>query len=140
MRPGNGIPNFLSPIPDKLYFKIGEVSQLVGVEPHVLRYWEKEVGLVRPSKSASQQRRYRYRDVEIFRQVRRLLYDEKFTLAGAKQQLLSEGTAAKQSSTGVFYESVSGPGSPEPTPVDAGKLQRLRAGLSELLRLVEDQV
>jgi DNA-binding transcriptional MerR regulator len=76
-----------SNIPDKLYFKIGEVAQLVGVQPHVLRYWEKEVPSIRPGKSASNQRRYRRRDVEAFREIRRLLYEERYTLAGARKRL-----------------------------------------------------
>lgn len=78
-----------SPIPDKLYFKIGEVSQLVGVRAHVLRYWEKEISSIRPSKSASNQRRYRRKDVEIFREIRRLLYEERYTLAGARKRLMN---------------------------------------------------
>ena len=80
-----------SPIPEKLYFKIGEVSQLVGVRAHVLRYWEKEISSIRPSKSASNQRRYRRKDVEIFREIRRLLYEERYTLAGARKRLASGG-------------------------------------------------
>ncbi len=78
-----------SPIPEKLYFKIGEVSQLVGVRAHVLRYWEKEVPSIRPGKSASNQRRYRYRDVEIFREIRRLLHEERYTLAGARKRIMA---------------------------------------------------
>ena len=77
-RGGNLGPD--SVIPDKLFFKIGEVSLLVGVQPHVLRYWEKEVSSIRPGKTASNQRRYRRRDVEVFREIRRLLYEEKFTV------------------------------------------------------------
>ena len=80
-----------SPIPDKLYFKIGEVAKLVGVQPHVLRYWEREVSSIKPGKTAANQRRYRRRDVELFRETKRLLYDEKFTLAGAKQRLSEIG-------------------------------------------------
>jgi DNA-binding transcriptional MerR regulator len=80
-------------IPDKLFFKIGEVSLLVGVQPHVLRYWEKEVSSIRPGKTASNQRRYRRKDVEVFREIRRLLYEEKFTLAGARKRLMSPGQA-----------------------------------------------
>lgn len=82
-----------SPIPDKLYFKIGEVAKLVGVQPHVLRYWEREVSSIKPGKTAANQRRYRRRDVELFRETKRLLYDEKFTLAGAKQRLLEMASA-----------------------------------------------
>lgn len=83
-----------SPIPNKLYFKIGEVSQLVGVRAHVLRYWEKEISSIRPSKSASNQRRFRRKDVEVFREIRRLLYEERYTLAGAKKRLTSGASGA----------------------------------------------
>ena len=90
-RGGNLGPD--SVIPDKLFFKIGEVSLLVGVQPHVLRYWEKEVSSIRPGKTASNQRRYRRKDVEVFREIRRLLYEEKFTLAGARKRLMSPGAS-----------------------------------------------
>ncbi len=78
-------------IPDKRYFRIGEVADLVGVHAHVLRYWEKEVASIRPGKSSSNQRRYRRRDVEIFREIRRLLYSEGYTLSGAKKRLQTQG-------------------------------------------------
>ena len=80
-----------SVIPEKLYFKIGEVSTLVGVAPHVLRYWEREVTAIRPGKTASNQRRYRRKDVELFREIRRLLYEEKYTLAGARKRIANPG-------------------------------------------------
>lgn len=84
----NGLgPN--SPIPEKLYFKIGEVSALVGVRAHVLRYWEKEVPAIRPGKSASSQRRYRRKDVQVFREIRRLLHEERYTLAGARKRIMA---------------------------------------------------
>lgn len=79
--------NSVDDIPDKLYFKIGEVSRLLGVKPHVLRYWEHEFRVVRPSKSSSKQRLYRRRDVETLLTIRGLLYDERFTIAGAKKRL-----------------------------------------------------
>lgn len=78
-----------SPIPEKLYFKIGEVSALVGVRAHVLRYWEKEVPAIRPGKSASSQRRYRRKDVQVFREIRRLLQEERYTLAGARKRIMA---------------------------------------------------
>jgi DNA-binding transcriptional MerR regulator len=74
-------------LPPKLYFRIGEVAELVGVEPHVLRYWEREFRTIRPSKSAKGQRVYTRRDVENLMRVRQLLYREGFTIAGAKKQL-----------------------------------------------------
>ena len=75
-------------LPPKLYFRIGEVSGLVGVEPHVLRYWEREFArTIRPTKSAKGQRVYSRRDVENLMKVRELLYTEGFTIAGARKQL-----------------------------------------------------
>ena len=74
-------------IPDKLYFKIGEVAELTGIKPHVLRYWESEFGLFRPSKSRSQQRLYRRKDIELVLRLKDLLYNQGFTIAGARKQL-----------------------------------------------------
>jgi DNA-binding transcriptional MerR regulator len=77
-----------SGLPSKLYFRIGEVAELVGVEPHVLRYWEREFRTIRPTKSAKGQRVYSRRDVENLMRVRELLYREGFTIAGAKKKLV----------------------------------------------------
>lgn len=74
-------------IPEKLYFKIGEVAELIGVEPHVLRFWESEFAQISPSKSKTQQRLYQRSDVELILQIRELLYDQKFTIEGAKNRL-----------------------------------------------------
>jgi len=76
-------------MPDKLFFRIGEAAQIVGVEPHVLRYWESEFRM-RPQRSASGQRMYRRRDIARFLRIRKLLHDEGFTIAGARK-VLSEG-------------------------------------------------
>jgi DNA-binding transcriptional MerR regulator len=75
------------PIPDKLYYKIGEVSQITGVEPYVLRYWESEFKIISPVRTNSKQRLYRKRDLELILEVKKLLYKEKFTIAGAKKRL-----------------------------------------------------
>lgn len=72
---------------DKLYFKIGEVAEIVGVEPYVLRYWEGEFSAVRPQKSRTQQRVYRRRDVVTLLRIKHLLYEKKFTIAGARAEL-----------------------------------------------------
>ncbi len=74
-------------IPDKLFFKIGEVADLAGVEQHVLRYWEGEIDALKPNKNKSGQRLYQKRDVELVLEIKRLLYTEKFTIAGAKNKL-----------------------------------------------------
>lgn len=78
-------------IPHKLYFRIGEVARIVGVKPYVLRYWESEFAVLRPEKTASGHRLYRRRDVEILLDIKRLLYDEKFTISGAKKRLREVG-------------------------------------------------
>src|SRR5207302_3206869 len=77
-------------IPEKIYFKIGEVCELIGVQPHVLRYWETEFPMLSPQKSRSGQRSYRRRDVEIALRIKELLYNEMFTIAGAKKKLHGE--------------------------------------------------
>jgi DNA-binding transcriptional MerR regulator len=82
----------LATLPPKLYFRIGEVASLVGVEPHVLRYWEREFRSIRPTKSAKGQRVYSRRDVENLMRVRDLLYADGFTIAGAKKKLQRSGT------------------------------------------------
>jgi len=74
-------------IPVKLYYRIGEVAEIVGVEPHVLRYWETEFRSIRPSKSAKGQRVYSRRDVEKLMKVKDLLYSHGFTIAGARKRL-----------------------------------------------------
>jgi DNA-binding transcriptional MerR regulator len=74
-------------IPDKLYFKIGEVAKLIGVEPYVLRYWETEFSQITPVKSKTGQRLYKRHDVETIAAVRELLYDQKFTIDGARHKL-----------------------------------------------------
>lgn len=77
-------------LPDKLFFKIGEVAKIAGVRQHVLRYWESEFAQIRPQKSKTNQRLYRRRDVEAVLAVKHLLYDRKFTIEGARQHLKKE--------------------------------------------------
>jgi DNA-binding transcriptional MerR regulator len=101
------------PLPAKVYFRIGEVAELVGVEPHVLRYWEREFRTVRPTKSARGQRVYSRRDVENLMRVRELLYKEGFTIAGARKKLQRSPA-------------------PVPNPVEAGKTRK------ELLAMREE--
>ena len=74
-------------LPDKIYFKIGEVSRIVGVEPYVLRYWETEFELLKPGKAPSRHRLYKKKDVELLLEIKRLLYAEGFTIEGARKKL-----------------------------------------------------
>jgi DNA-binding transcriptional MerR regulator len=82
-------------IPDKLYFKIGEVSELLGVEPYVLRYWETEFTVLSPKKSGTGHRLYRRKDVELLLRIKHLLYEKKFTIEGARLSLHAESRAPK---------------------------------------------
>jgi DNA-binding transcriptional MerR regulator len=82
-------------IPDKLYFKIGEVSELLGVEAYVLRYWETEFPVLSPKKSGTGHRLYRRKDVELLLRIKHLLYDQRFTIEGARQSLHTEARAPK---------------------------------------------
>lgn len=79
-------------IPDKLYFRIGEVSRLLGVEPYVLRYWESEFKTLHPKKSGTGHRLYRRKDVELLLTIKELLYAKRFTIEGARQALLVKAT------------------------------------------------
>jgi DNA-binding transcriptional MerR regulator len=91
-------------LPAKVYFRIGEVAELVGVEPHVLRYWEREFRSIRPTKSTKGQRVYSRRDVENLMRVRELLYREGFTIAGAKKKLQRSGVEPRDESGPVAVE------------------------------------
>ena len=88
-----GIDKDLPPIPAKRYFTIGEVSELFGVKPHVLRYWEQEFEQLKPVKRRGNRRYYQRGDVIMIRQIRSLLYEQGFTIGGARQQL--EGESAQ---------------------------------------------
>ena len=92
-------------IPEKLFFKIGEVCELAGVQAHVLRYWETEFPMLAPQKNRAGQRTYRRRDVEMALRIKQLLYDEQYTIAGAKKKL------ANDSGRGTSHE-----GEATPTP------------------------
>jgi len=74
-------------IPDKLYFRISEVSKLTALEPYVLRYWESEFKLIKPIRTKSRHRLYRRKDLEILFEIKKLLYEEQYTIAGAKKRL-----------------------------------------------------
>jgi len=84
------------PIPDKLFFKIGEVAEIVEIEQHVLRYWEEEFDVLKPTKNRSGQRLYQRKDVDIVVEIQKLLYEDKYTIAGAKQRLKSGKKATAQ--------------------------------------------
>jgi DNA-binding transcriptional MerR regulator len=83
-------------IPRKMFYKIGDVSEIFGVKPYVLRYWESEFKEIKPAKNRFGQRVYRQKDLVVLQRVKELLYKEKFTIAGAKKQLVVEKAARQQ--------------------------------------------
>jgi len=119
------MPEETPAIPDKLYFRIGEVSQLVGVEPYVLRYWETEFPALSPKKSNSGQRMFRRKDVELLLNIKQLLYEKKFTIEGARKALKSPAKA--QPTKVVRQEELFPPANPLPA---------IRQELAEILKLL----
>jgi DNA-binding transcriptional MerR regulator len=113
-------------IPDKLYFRIGEVAKLCKLPTYVLRFWESEFPQLKPVKSSTGQRMYRQRDVESVLRIKKLLYDEGFTIAGARQQLKAE---ARPASAQV--------GLPFPKRARADGLKKVRQGLQEILVILK---
>jgi DNA-binding transcriptional MerR regulator len=93
------LPKSDRPIPDKLFYKIGEVSRIVGVEPYVLRYWETEFPFLKPRKNKSGQRVYIKKDVEFLLYIKRLLYQERYTIEGVRKRLGGNSIHAFQSDT-----------------------------------------
>jgi DNA-binding transcriptional MerR regulator len=132
-------------IPEKLFFKIGEVCELAGVQAHVLRYWESEFPMLAPQKNRAGQRVYRKRDVEIALRIKELLYDDQYTIAGAKKRLSNElraGGKLKIVSTEVDEAPATGPNNPPrraETAEDRKALRKVASELRELLALLESQ-
>jgi DNA-binding transcriptional MerR regulator len=113
-------------IPDKLYFRIGEVAELCQLPTYVLRFWETEFPQLKPTKSSTGQRMYRRRDVENVVTVKRLLYDEGFTIAGARERLKAEARPKTN---------------PLPFPKKNSKdgIRRVRQGLQEILQILSSR-
>jgi DNA-binding transcriptional MerR regulator len=112
-------------IPDKLYFRIGEVSRLCRLPAYVLRFWETEFPQLKPVKSSAGQRMYRQRDVENVLHIKRLLYDQGFTIAGARQHLKVEAKPSQRQSDLPF---------PKQRSAD---LKKVRQGLQEILGILK---
>jgi len=121
-------------IPDKLYFKIGEVARFAGVEPYVLRYWETEFKEINPLKSRSNQRLYRRKDIDTVIWIKKLLYDDGFTIDGARRRLRElkeekEVETQEEKQMSLTYENEKG----------EKFLRQLKTGLEELLKVLESQ-
>jgi DNA-binding transcriptional MerR regulator len=91
-------------LPDKLFFKIGEVAQLIGAKTSVLRFWETEFDFLKPEKSSTGQRLYTKKEVDLILEVRRLLYDEKFTIEGVKKRISPRGKLLGEDNTSVHQD------------------------------------
>ena len=124
-------------IPDKLYFKIGEVADLAGVKPHVLRYWEAEIGSIRPVKNRHQQRLYRRRDIELILKLKDLLYNQGYTIAGARKTLRRKFVEEVPEPVAVEMDAVL-PVTPEPPTAAADGQLSLPLGSGLDRRLLED--
>lgn len=111
-------------IPDKLYFRIGEVARLCKLPAYVLRFWETEFPQLKPTKSSTGQRMYRRRDVENVLRIKTLLYEQGFTIAGARQQLRDDNRNGRSQDALPFA------GLPAP------ELRRVKAGLQEILGIL----
>ncbi len=125
--------------PTKLYYKIREVAQIVGVETHVLRYWEKEFPSLTPPKSRSGQRTYRPKDIELLIQIRTLLYEEGFTIAGARKHL---GLAKHDESVSASPEhrpTSRRPDKPSGQALPTSKLSEVREELENILTLLNNE-
>lgn len=152
-------------IPEKLFFKIGEVCELAGVQAHVLRYWETEFPMLAPQKNRAGQRTYRRRDVEMALRIKELLYDEQYTIAGAKKKLANEirtggpvretvpagpkpparslkpppSLAAKFSSAATQISETAAPRVPgELSSGSKAELRRIAAELRDILKLLDE--
>lgn len=129
-------------IPNKLYFKIGEVARLTGVKPYVLRYWETEFGGLGPKKSGTNQRQYRRKDVELVLEIKRLLYEKRFTIEGARKHLgqrnkgLAVAAAAVSSSPAPAAQGALFALGPDPGTVAKEKLDPIKKELRSILELL----
>ena len=125
---GAGTPE----IPDKLYFKIGEVGDLLGVEPYVLRYWESEFPQLSPKKSGTGHRLYRRKDVELLLRIKQLLYEKRFTIEGARQTLQANQRGSKAKAPKAAQ-----PKALQPGLFSDDALPEIRRELAEILRLLK---
>jgi DNA-binding transcriptional MerR regulator len=123
----------LSEIPDKLYFRIGEVSKLTGVKPYVLRFWESEFPGLGPKKSGTGHRLYRRKDVEMVLEIKHLLYDKRYTIEGARKWLETRGRSDSQKVAAKTAAAAQGELFPQPA---APGLDQIRTELKAILDLL----
>jgi DNA-binding transcriptional MerR regulator len=125
-----------SPIPDKLYFRIGEVAKLCGIEAYVLRFWESEFPQLRINKSGTGQRLYRKRDVELVLRIKRLLYSEGYTIAGARHVFVSEIKEPRKKAQAELPLNQDGDKARGREKTVEANLKKLRSELKEILGIL----
>jgi len=128
--------NTSTQIPEKLFFRIGEVCELIRVQPHVLRYWETEFPMLAPQKNRAGQRVYRRKDVEMVMRIRDLLYEEKFTIAGAKKKLMEESRSSASRSKSTQVERVE---PAEPVEPEAKIEERTAVTATPTIEMIEPE-
>lgn len=134
-------PNSATSIPDKLYFRIGDVAKLCGVEAYVLRFWESEFPQLKPNKSGTGQRLYRRRDVELALRIKQLLYADGYTIAGARQVFTAESRESKKASqTELPLKRGSAQSAAQSQASAEKQLQKLRGELREILGILSAPV
>jgi DNA-binding transcriptional MerR regulator len=125
----------LPPIPAKRYFTIGEVSELCGVKPHVLRYWEQEFTQLKPVKRRGNRRYYQHHEVLLIRRIRELLYEQGFTISGARNKLDVRSAAGLNGQAGgTFLDEDSAELEPVVPPLDRDMIRSELLGILELLK------
>jgi DNA-binding transcriptional MerR regulator len=126
-------------VPNKLFFKIGEVCEITDTQPYVLRYWESEFPALAPAKNSSGQRIYRRRDIDTVLRIKQLLYEEGFTIAGAKKRLESElaGRVDTPLPKGAADEITTNTQEVVVEPAGRGALRQVRDQLREILTLLD---
>ena len=124
-------------IPDKLYFRIGEVSRLAGIKPYVLRFWETEFPALGPKKSGTGHRLYRRKDVELVLEIKRLLYEKRYTIEGARKYLGSRDKTAEKAALAVGATGKRGRPQPTLFANASPAFEDIRKGLQEILEILK---
>ena len=145
MADDQGASNSRPEIPNRLFFRIGEVTRIAGVEAHVLRFWESEFPMLSPRKTPKGQRQYRRKDLETILDIKQLLYGDKYTIAGAKRALRGRTAAARRAESEPAAVAQAAGGASQPAqdgenaaqPLSREGLAEIRNGLEQILKLLE---
>ena len=137
MADGDRVATEAREIPDRLFFRIGDVSELTGVETHVLRFWESKFPALSPKKTSNGQRQYRRKDVFTVLAIKRLLYEEKYTIAGARKALADRAGKKREPLTAA--QGGNPPASAPASKIDPAALAAIKKELRAILDLLQDE-